>query len=203
MNLQQLDSLLIFGGSFDPPHLGHVDLPLKVMQQIHASAVAYIPCASQPFKENQTPAIHRLAMLELALENLPCVHILTDEMDRSGVSYTVDTLRQLKEKLNNVSLRLLIGADQVAQFDRWKDWQQVIEFAEPVVMLRPPHDHQLMLPAGFDQAAWEKRTVQVKPMTISSTQIRQHVQDGKPIDKWVSPKVAQYIQEHGLYASEG
>jgi len=208
MDLRTCHTVIVFGGSFDPPHHGHLTLPTLAMQHIHADAVAYIPAAVSPLKQNiqQTPSEHRLAMLRLAVGDLPHAVVLTDEMDRAAdnrPSYTVDTLEGLHQKLgDNVTMRLLIGGDQLQQFDRWRQPNRIIELAEPLVMLRPPQTRETLLaslPVGYDAAEWSPRIVELPPMNISSTMIRRHVAHGKPIREWVPAVVEQYVREHRLY----
>ena len=103
-------------------------------------------------------------------------------------------------------VRLLIGADQLRQFDRWRDWRRVIELAEPLVMVRPPDSRQSLLaglPRGFDRDTWEKRLIDLPLMDINSRDIRGRVARCDPIDEFVPPKVAQYIKAHALYQHEG
>ena len=117
--------IILFGGSFDPPHVAHVALPMAARQAVGADVVAYVPAAKAPHKLDkvQTDPKHRLAMLRLALGDVKHAMILTDEIDRAAggePSYTVDTLTALREKLGkDVKLRLLIGADQVRIFERF------------------------------------------------------------------------------------
>jgi nicotinate-nucleotide adenylyltransferase len=214
IDLAQCRCLLLFGGSFDPPHRAHVALPTVVMTAIGADAVAYIPCAIQPLKQGRpvTEAHHRLRMLELALQDQPHALILTDELDRAqenhrrGVqrpSYTVDTLEALRQRLGEqVVMRLLIGMDQFRVFDQWKSPGRIVELAEPVVMARPPEDERMLsdvLPHGYELDEWRPRVVPAPRMDISSTTIRDRVRQGLPIADLVPPAVEQYIREHGLY----
>ena len=107
MDLRTCKKILLFGGSFDPPHLAHVQLPKLAMQATHADAVGYLPAGRQPFKTHlqQTPAHHRLAMLRLALQDEPWAEVLTDEIDRAAAtgddspSYLVDTLEAPRARL--------------------------------------------------------------------------------------------------------
>ncbi|MBB6428411.1 nicotinate (nicotinamide) nucleotide adenylyltransferase [Algisphaera agarilytica] len=191
--------LLIFGGSFDPPHVAHVDLPRRVASAIGADVVAYIPAGKAPHKldKQQTDPAHRLAMLRLALAEEPHILVLTDELDRVAdgrPSYTVDTLEALKQRLHpDAEMRLLIGTDQVAIFEKWYQWERVIELAEPVVMMRPPET-----PRDLPED-WRQRVVEVPITDVSSTAVRERVAAGQSLDGWVHPGVADYIQEHGLY----
>ena len=207
IDLTRCQRLIVFGGTFDPPHVAHVRLPLEVMRAIHADAVAYVPAARQPLKAGHGVSApeHRLAMLRLALAEAPYAAILTDELERGSdkPSYTVDTLEALRDRLGpTVEMRLLIGADQLRLFHKWRAVERVIELAEPAVMVRPPDTRDTLLdalPNGFDRSAWAARLVEVPPMDVSATQIRERVGAGKPIDDMVCPAVAAYIAKHRLY----
>ncbi|MEX0655643.1 MAG: nicotinate (nicotinamide) nucleotide adenylyltransferase [Phycisphaeraceae bacterium] len=208
MDLTACNQIIVFGGSFDPPHRAHVVLPEQVRLAIGADAVAYVPAARAPHKLDrvQTAAEHRLAMLRLALADRPCAVVLTDELDRAAdgqPSYTVDTLEALRRRLPaHVTLRLLMGADQVRIFDQWRASQRVAELAEPVVMVRPPETKTSLLASLDDEAErtrWARRLVKVDRMEISSSMVRERVRQGEPVDDLVPPAVARYIAEHGLY----
>lgn len=209
IDLTRCHRVLVFGGTFDPPHVGHVTLPELARQVLDADAVAYVPAAVSPFKTDQppTPAVHRLAMLRLALRDQPHAAIVTDELDRAAgghePSYTVDTLERLRQRLGEqVTLRLLIGADQLRAFDRWKNWRRIVELAEPAVMVRPPETRDSILrdlPAGFDRDTWARRVVELPLVDVSSSDVRRRVREGQPLGDRVSPAVAEYICEHGLY----
>ena len=208
MDLGQCHRLLVFGGTFDPPHVAHVKLPRLVMQAVDADAIAYVPAARQPLKLNraQTSALHRLAMLRLALRDLPDAVIVTDEMDRAGdgqPSYTVNTLKNLRHRLDAATqMRLLIGADQLRLFDQWQSADEVIALAEPIVMVRPPDTRPTLLaglPDGFDPRQWAPRIIDVPQMDISSTASRQRLRQGLSVAEMVAPSVQQYIADHRLY----
>lgn len=205
MQLNQCRKLLVFGGSFDPPHLAHVTLPAIVAGAIDADLIAYIPTAQQPLKVDQqaTAAQHRLAMLRLAVGELPNAVVLTDELDRGGASYTIDTLEHLRTRISqDATMRLLIGGDQLRLFDQWKDSERVIELAEPAVMVRPPDTRESLLaslPAGYPREQWQPRLVDVPAMSISSTLVRQRVRVGQDIADLAPEPVAAYIREHALY----
>lgn len=203
MELSSTRHLLIFGGSFDPPHVAHVLLPELVMTAIGADAVAYVPAARQPLKADQlaTAAHHRLAMLRLALRGKSHAMILTDELDRANdgrPSYTIDTLEALRRRLPRATrMRLLIGADQLRLFGKWKNPRRIIELAEPVVMLRPP-DTRATLLAACD-ATWDGRFVPTPTMNVSATDIRRRIREGLSTDGLLDRAVADYIEKHRLY----
>lgn len=177
-------STLVFGGSFDPPHNAHVRLPELVRQKLGFDTVLYVPAARAPHKlgQVQTPAVHRLAMLELALSGCDHARILTDELDRAAdgkPSYTVDTLEALirtnelqagpeprgtsdegPDQMAKVDpgalpgvMRLLIGGDQLRIFDQWHASERIEQLAEPVVMVRPPDTPGSLLAALPNDAA--------------------------------------------------
>jgi len=208
MRLEDARHIILFGGSFDPPHIAHVTLPMAVREAVGADLVAYVPAARAPHKLDkvQTEPAHRLAMLRLAIEGVEHAEIVTDELDRAAdgrPSYTVDTLQALRDGLGpGTTMRLLIGADQVRIFDKWREPQRVIELAEPLVMVRPPDTRESLLaslPNDLARAEWFKRLVDVPAVDISSTDIRERVKHGESIAGKVSPAVDRYIRKHGLY----
>ncbi len=208
MKLEDAKHIILFGGSFDPPHTAHVTLPMAVREAVGADLMAYIPAAKAPHKLDkvQTDPVHRLAMLRLALGGVEHTAVLTDELDRAAdgkPSYTVDTLQALRDRMpSDTRLRLLIGADQVRIFDQWREPQRIIELAEPWVMVRPPDTRESLL-ASLDsdeaRAQWSPRLVDVPAMDISSTQVRERVARGESIEGMVCPAVERYIREEGLY----
>ena len=209
MNLSTLRSLLIFGGTFDPPHVAHITLPQIVRKTLGLQAVAYVPAARPPHKldQQQTPAHHRLAMLRLALADQPHTLILTDELDRADTgkpSYTIDTLESLKTRLpESAVMRLLIGVDQLLIFDKWKSALRIEQLAEPVVMLRPPHTRESVLDRlpPDQQSKWSARLIDVPPMDISSTAIRDRLAKHQSVDELLPSAVIDYIHVHHLYGT--
>lgn len=202
-------TILLFGGSFDPPHKAHVLLPQQVAQAIGADLIVYIPAGRAPHKldREQTDPHHRLAMLQLALgetdASVPTT-ILTDEIDRGTdrPSYTVDTLEALHSRMDpGARLRLLIGADQLRIFDTWRSPQRIIELAEPVVMVRPPDTRESLLGSlsQTQREEWSDRLVEVDAIDLSSTQLRRRVADHQSLQGDVAACVASYIAEHRLY----
>jgi nicotinate-nucleotide adenylyltransferase len=212
MDITGAGQLIVFGGSFDPPHAGHVILPALAMRAVGAAAVLYVPAGRPPHKLGQvhTPAGERLAMLRLALADVPHAHIHTGEVDRAAAdpgaqtpSFTVETLESLAQRLgSDVQMRLLIGGDQLRIFDTWKSWGRILELAEPLVMLRAPDTRASLLaglPRGFHPGQWAGRLIDLPQIDISSTLVRACTARGQSIAGMVHPAVEDYIRRHGLY----
>lgn len=202
--------IIIFGGSFDPPHWAHITLPQQVREAVGADGIVYVPAARAPHKldKKQTESHHRLAMLRRALDRVEHTAISTIELDRASdgrPSYTVDTLEAITTfKKPGATLRLLIGNDQVAIFEKWHRWQDVEQLAEPVVMVRPPQTAEQVLAGISDQsrrAIWQKRMVEVERIDESSTLVREALARGDDVGARVGRDVADYIAEHALYRS--
>jgi nicotinate-nucleotide adenylyltransferase len=205
------NNILIFGGTFDPPHLAHTVLPPLVAERIGCRKIVYIPAALNPLKADTPPTAnhHRLAMLRAATETVPNAVIDTIELDREGPSYMVDTLQKLRTRYGkSVQLRLLIGADQALDFHRWRDWQKIIDLAPPVVMLRPPWKYEAYLAelnqrySSDEVQQWIDWTIPLPMIDISSTEIRKRIERGENLTEILAPAVVQYIQAHRLYSDQ-
>jgi nicotinate-nucleotide adenylyltransferase len=188
----------LLGGTFDPPHIGHLIAAQDALQVLGLERVALVPAAVPPHKQDRpvTPVNHRLAMLRLALAGDPRLILETLELERVGPSYTVDTLRILAARGHE--LYLLMGTDQYAEFATWREPSQVRRLATLGVLRR----------AGEDAGAGEfpddvgylpVRDVPVTRIDVSSTLIRDAVAAGRAIRYLVPAPVEAYIREHCLY----
>jgi nicotinate-nucleotide adenylyltransferase len=207
--------VLIFGGTFDPPHHAHVELPKIAARELGCGRIIYVPAAVNPLKARTdapppTPATHRLAMLRLALRGMPNVEISTIEVDRPPPSYTIDTLKSLvgPAAADRPAAFLLIGADQALDFHRWKDWQGILELATPAVMLRPPWTRERFAAAlrdRYDQREadrWLGWTLQTLPMLdVTATDIRSRLAGGRSVSGLLDPRVEAFIRDHELYGT--
>jgi len=200
--------ILIFGGTFDPPHRAHVQLPALVARQLGCGRIIYIPAAQSPLKSRAplTAAEHRLAMLVLAIRDVRGAEISTIELDRGGPSYFIDTLMDLRRKIGEeADLRFLIGADQALEFHHWKGWPGILRLAAPAIILRPPWTRQMLGEAmrkeyGEDEAArWLAWLVDAPLLDISATAIRRRLGEGERVDDVLDPLVIGYIRTHRLY----
>jgi nicotinate-nucleotide adenylyltransferase len=192
---------LCFGGSFNPIHNGHLACGLAVAQAIDATRLLLIPSATSPHKlghADMADAADRLAMCELAAAGDERVEVDNLEMRRPPPSYTIDTVRQLKRDRGWARVHWLIGADQLAALPRWHEAEALVREANLIVMARPgwTFDWQ-SLPPPF--RVLHDHVIDAPLVEVSSTDIRQRVRDGKPIDHLVPRAVAGYIRAHALY----
>ena len=183
----------IFGGSFDPIHHGHLIVARVAAETLGLRELRFVPAREQPFKVGRhgAPAPHRAAMVERAIAGAPGFSVDTVEVDRAGASYTVDTLRAMREREPDVPLVLLIGADAAADFPQWREADTVATLARIVVFHRPGTT------APSLPQAW--RTIDVPAIEISATEVRRRVRAGRSIRYWVPDAVAEYVAAHGLY----
>ena len=184
----------VYGGSFDPPHLGHLLPVLDAAEQLELDGVRYVPASVQPLKVGRASAspADRLAMTERLVQGIPGFTVDPAEIDRPGLSYTVDTLAGLAEANPGAELFLLLGADAYALFDKWREPARIRTLATVVVMVRGDS----ALPP---EARGEVQVLQSRRVDISSTELRARVRDGRTIRGFVPDAVADYIAAHRLY----
>ena len=184
----------IYGGSFDPPHLGHLLPVLDAAEQLELDGVRYMPAAIQPLKVGRASAspADRLAMTERLVQGIPGFSVDPAEIGRPGLSYTVDTLAGVAADVPGAELFLLLGADAYALFDQWRDPDRVRALATVVVLVRGDGTASPRELSGV-------RVLQSRRVDISSTELRARVRDGRTIRGFVPDAVADYIAEHRLY----
>lgn len=207
--------VVLYGGAFDPPHIAHTVLPGLVRERMAPGGwLVFVPAARSPLKRaSGTPDPHRLAMLRLAIRELPKAAVWTDELDRARpgeASYWVDTLERARAQLPAVDLRFVIGADQALDFHRWREPRRILTLARPAVMLRAPAESAESLREGLLRAAywsedevraWLDAVVTVPLMAVSATEIRAKLASGTKDLPELDPAVLGYIREHHLYGA--
>lgn len=189
----------LFGGSFDPVHNAHVALARLATDQLALDELRWIP-TGQPWQKARQPtaAVHREAMVRLAIAGEPRWRLDRIELEREGPSYTLDTVRALEAAEPGNEWFLVIGQDQYEGLPTWHDWRELLGLVTLAVANRPGPPQPL--PAELE--AFAHRSVLLPMMDVSSTDIRQRLADGRAIDDLVPPAVASYIDQHRLYRQD-
>jgi nicotinate-nucleotide adenylyltransferase len=196
----------IYGGSFDPVHYGHLLLAESCREQLQLDQVWLIPAAVPPHKQSlgRTSGKHRLEMLELALAGSNQLLPSSLELDRGGVSYTVETLSAIAQEHPAAELFLLLGADSIHDLPNWREPQRICELALPAVVRRggaSEPDFSVLKPLVSSQRLDQIRASQV-PMPLielSSTDLRLRAAQGQSLRYRTPRAVEKYIETHGLY----
>jgi len=185
----------LFGGSFNPVHLGHLLVARAAREELALTRIFFIPAAQSPFKPGRAPApgAARLPLLRLALAGEAGCEIDDQELRRGGISYSVDTVRDYARRFPGAGLFYLIGADHVEQLPHWREANALASLVEFVVIPRPG-EGPVSAPPPF-----RVRSLRGFPLGVSSSQIRERIRAGLPIDLLVGPAVAEAIHHNRLY----
>lgn len=184
----------ILGGTFDPPHVAHLLLALDALDALGLDRLLLIPAARQPLKSDvaMTDASHRLAMTQLLAAADPRLAVDGSEVERGGLSFTVDTVRALRGAHPAATLFLLMGEDTAATLPQWREPSALAELVQVVVAERGASERPL--PVGF-----RAQRLSVRRVDVSATEIRARVREGRSIRGFVPDAVADYIAAHQLY----
>jgi nicotinate-nucleotide adenylyltransferase len=185
----------IFGGTFDPPHTGHIAIAKEAMKQLSLNTIYFVPAYLPPHKlqHYSMTAKHRLTMVKLAIDGHKDFKVSTIELQRRGISYTVDTLKAFRSRFPNAALILIIGADNLGQFQSWKSPKAILQLASLAVYKR----------RGFNQSL-KNQNIAFQPikgqlLQVSSTEIRKRLMKGLTVSKLISRSIERYIKRHSLY----
>lgn len=198
----------IFGGSFNPVHLGHLVVAQDALEHMGLHRIVFLPAAQPPHKaEPLAPASDRLEMLRLAVMDDPRFEVSSDEIDRGGVSYTVDTLRRFRERHPDAALYFLIGGDSLLELHTWREIQTILQLAEIVTVGRPGVPLDKINPETVRLPdPWPERLggniVRGHRVEISSTDIRGRCARGRSIRYLVPLAVERYIAAHQVYPKQ-
>ena len=200
-------SVGILGGTFNPPHLGHVAVALQALAQLGLDRVVLMPAATAPHKGAAADpgAQHRLNMCRLAVAGSDGLSACGMEIERGGPSYTVDTLTDIHASHPHARLTFIVGADTALTLPRWRTPARLLELADLAVATRTGSAREQVLETvagvGGDGNAAGVRFLSMLPVEVSSTATRRRVADGRPVEDLVGRDVAAYIAEHRLYES--
>ena len=187
----------MFGGSFNPPHNGHLIVCQAVLDQVGLDKIIFIPSAIPPHKLDMrlAPAEMRLEMVKLATVGNPGFDVSDIELRRGGTSYTVDTLKGLQQQHPDSQLHLLIGADNWVDFETWRMPDQIMQLAQIVVMTRPG----FAIERFAHRYGRRVRFGDVPNIGISGTMIRLNIKSGRSVKYLVPPQVEHFLDQHALY----
>jgi len=187
----------VMGGTFDPIHNGHLVAANEVAHQFDLDEVVFVPTGLPWQKNAVASAEHRYLMTVIATASNPRFTVSRIDIDREGTTYTVDTLRQLREERPEADLFFITGADAVAQILSWKDVEDVFELAHFIAVSRPGHDLSI---SGLPQH--NVSLLEVPALAISSTDVRDRLRGESPVWYLVPEGVVQYTSKHQLYRSQ-
>lgn len=206
--MEKLNALGILGGTFDPVHYGHLIAAEYARHEFTLDRVLFIPAGKPPHKTSDaiTAAEHRYEMLQLAIQDNPAFELSSLEFHRQAVSYTVDTVQELKPAYPGVELYFIMGADSLLHFHTWKDYQRLASLCSFIVVTRPGyslnhHDDSLR---QVPKQLWENLyQLEIPGVDISSSDIRARITAAKPVKYLLPPAVEEYIRSNHLYTREG
>lgn len=191
----------IFGGAFNPPHKGHINLAKEAIEQLKLRKLLIIPTFESPHKATKlAPFDERAEMCRMAFSGISdkCeVEICEIERELGGISYTINTLRALKKRYDDARFFLLIGGDMLFSFTEWYKYESILKECEVCAAARGGDNFSEML-----EYATEVGRIKVLPtnvVDISSTEIREKIQKGEDASEWITEDVRGYIEEKGLY----
>lgn len=192
------------GGSFNPIHNGHINLAIAAKNEFKLDKVLFIPTNINPIKENKSKVttLQRLKMVELAIQDKPYFELDTYEIDKKGVSYTIDTVSYLKDKYDN--LAFIGGADLIFELHKWKEYKKLLKEVKFIIANRPPYkSDDLQEKVDYfnsklnaDISILENFTL----MDLSSSEIRNNILENNSLK--IPKKVAQYIVDNNLYYND-
>lgn len=195
METESLRRIGLFGGSFDPIHIGHLLVAQAALEELNLDRLFFVPAAQSPFKPDSRPmdASQRLRLIRLALAGHPKYEVDLQEIRRGGVSYTIDTLQDFGGRFPHSEIYYLIGDDHAGKLPAWKDAPKLAERTRFAIIPRPGSDAVELPPPfrGHRLNGW--------PLGVSSSGIRERIQKGLTIDHLVPKAVGEAIRNNQLY----
>ncbi len=194
----------IFGGTFNPPHLGHLLLASEVREKAELDRLIFMPCAVPPHKACATipDGYHRLNMVKLAIGDNPCFEVSDMEIEAGGKSYTAKTLERMEKIYPNDRLCLVVGADSLCDMEKWFCPEEIFKRAEIIVAMRGGmREAELNAAIDFFRQKYNAdiTKISMKAIEMSSSDIRQRISENKTIKYMVSDQVIDYICKNRIY----
>lgn len=195
----------IFGGSFNPVHNGHLYLADTALEKLSLDKIYFVPSNIPPHKSDSeyAPAHHRLNMLRLATEYSPYFEVSDFEIRREGISYTINTVEYFRSILSDYKLFLMTGSDMLMIFDKWREFERILEKTTLAVVSRNPDDAEILHKKADSLSEYgEIIIIDVPPYPVSSTEIRKNIRNNQDFSCNLPQKVVQYIQLNKLYNTD-
>lgn len=198
----------VFGGTFNPIHLGHLHLCAECQREYQFQKIILMPDNLPPHKQVQqlATAQQRLDMCRLAAEDIPFLKVSDLELRLKGVSYTVQTLRKLTQNFPEVEWHWIIGSDMLYTFHQWYRYEEILSMAKVVAGAREQAEYDKMLSYREQLGPLKNRVeiIRLAAKPLSSTQVRKALETGEPVVRdYLPEQVFSYIREHGLYQGKG
>ncbi|ROL61771.1 nicotinate (nicotinamide) nucleotide adenylyltransferase [Bacteroidetes/Chlorobi group bacterium ChocPot_Mid] len=191
----------IFGGTFNPVHNTHLKMALEFTKQMELDLCLFVPAFKSPFKieeNNQDNVQHRIKMLELAIAGYPKFAVEKYEAERKMVSYSIDTIKYLKGKYPNAELYFLIGSDQIKDFTKWKNWEDILSIVRLCIVKRADFYYDIDFLMEKGQVVF----IDFLESDVSSSKIREFIRKALPLKGLLPETVELYIKENGLYLDD-
>jgi len=195
----------VFGGSFDPVHMGHLTVAQDAVEQLELDRLIFVPAAVPPHKQDHTLADgeHRFAMLRLAAEDNPAFEVSDMELRRGGVSYTFETMQQIQAEHPGAELFFIVGLDSLMELHLWRNIDELLEQYAVVPFARGGEEPQRAAEKIELSEPWKnrlmERLIRIHEIEVSASEVRMRLAEGLSIRYLVPPEVEMYIFEHGLY----
>jgi nicotinate-nucleotide adenylyltransferase len=204
----------LFGGTFDPIHIGHIEPVLEAAKQVNIDKIALLPCHIPTHKcVSKTSSHHRLEMVKLTCQEYPTFYPDDREIKRDRPTYSIDTLRELRQQYPKCPLCFFIGMDSLLTINKWYQWQELFDLCHFIVCQRPDHDpdfsaeivrllhHRQVSDATelHNSLSGKIYIASTKQIAVSSTALRQHLHDNVSVDTLIPESVINYIQQYKLY----
>lgn len=202
--MADIKSLGILGGTFNPVHYGHLAAGECAREAFALDRIVYIPSARPPHKKLQhiLDSEHRLKMVKMAVKDNPSFSVSSLELERKGLSYTVDTVDYYRKNYPGVEIYFILGVDALQIFNSWRDIDRLIEMCQFIVLSRPGYhfDRQDECYSDLPSKLWEKTNfLEIPGLLISSSDIRKRIYKGKTIKYLLPQVVEEYIEKENLY----
>ncbi|MEB2333153.1 MAG: nicotinate-nucleotide adenylyltransferase [Anaerolineaceae bacterium] len=193
----------LFGGTFDPPHLGHLILASEAQSQLELDRLLWILTPEPPHKLDQTitPTEHRLAMVNLAIGDNPLFELSRVELDRPGPHYTLNTIRLIAEQNPGAEIILIIGGDSLRDLPTWREPREIVAACHEIGVMKRPHENAVLdeLERDLPGIRAKIRYVDTPLLEIASRELRNRIAEGRSVRYYLPTSVREYIEQKRLY----